>query len=203
MRGEDDGHAVLGPFGQDAGQHVHATGIKARERLVEHQQRRLVDERDPELHALLVSQRELLHPGVGALGQAQALDPAVRRRLRLGGLDAVQPRHVGELVAYPHLGVEAALLGHVAEVPPRPGVGLGALPANMAGVGLEHAQHDPHCRGLARAVGPDEPEQLAGRHLEGQIVEGDHVAVAPRECVELEHTLVVPAPAGNYTPRSS
>jgi hypothetical protein len=38
--------------------------------------------------------------------------------------------------------------------------GLSA-PADLARVGRQHAQDDPHGGGLAGTVGPDEPEQLA------------------------------------------
>src|SRR5690606_17437681 len=45
---------------------------------------------------------------------------------------------------------------------------------------------DPHRGGLARSVGADEPEQLAGGDVEGQVVERDDVAEALGEPVELE-----------------
>jgi hypothetical protein len=49
---------------------------------------------------------------------------------------------------------------------------------DLAGVGLQHPQHDPHGGGLAGAVGTDEPEHLALGDGERQVVEGDQVAVA-------------------------
>jgi hypothetical protein len=52
---------------------------RARERLVEHQQLRVVDERGAELHALLVAERERLDAVAGAVGDPEPLEPAVRR----------------------------------------------------------------------------------------------------------------------------
>ena len=52
-------------------------------------------QRGGELDALLVAERELLDAVAGAVGDAEALDPAVGGRL--GAVDAVQRREVGEL----------------------------------------------------------------------------------------------------------
>ena len=123
MAGEHHRHAGVGVLAQDAAEDVDADGVEAGERLVEHQQLRVVHERGGELHALLVAERELLHPLAGALLQPEALDPAVGRGLGVRARDAVQPGEVDELVADAHLRVQAALLGHVAE--PRAGRGVG------------------------------------------------------------------------------
>jgi hypothetical protein len=74
---------------------------------------------------------------------------------------AVQAREVDDLVADAHLRVQAALLGHVAEAPAHRGVDRPALPAHLAAVGLEDAEHDPHRGRLARPVGADEAEEPA------------------------------------------
>ena len=67
---------------EHAAEHVDADRVEAGERLVEHEQLRVVHERGRELHALLVAERERLHAVAGALGEAEPLDPAVRRRPR-------------------------------------------------------------------------------------------------------------------------
>src|SRR5215218_9599461 len=62
---------------------------------------------------LLVAERQLLHPVAGPLGHAQALDPVAGGVRRRRGREPVQAGEVLQLVADPHLRVQAALLGHV------------------------------------------------------------------------------------------
>src|SRR5262249_16194556 len=51
---------------------------------------------------------------------------------------------------------------------------------------LGEAQHDAQERGLARAVGPDEAEEVAGLHREVDGLEDAHLAVAERHVLELD-----------------
>jgi hypothetical protein len=146
-----------------------------------------VHERDAELHALLVAERQRLHAVGGPRLEAEPLDPAIGGRTCRGRLHAVQLREVHELVAHPHLRVQPALLRHVAEAGAGGGVDRGAVPAHRAAVGVEHAEHDPHGGRLAGPVRADEPAHPAGRPRERHIVERDEVAEAPRQSVQLEH----------------
>jgi hypothetical protein len=173
--------------GQHAAEHVDADGVQAGERLVEHEQLRVVHERGGELDALLVAQRQRLHAVARPLGEAEPLDPAAGGGRGGARVRAVQAREVDELVAHAHLRVQPALLRHVAEARPRGGVHPLSAPAHLAAVGREHPEHDPHRRRLAGAVGPDEAEQLAGRDGERDPVERDDVAVAAGEVGQLEH----------------
>jgi hypothetical protein len=145
-----------------------------------------VDERGGELGSLLVAERQRLRAPVGDLPEAEALEPAGRRGAGVGMADAVQAGEVHEMVGDAHLRVQAALLGHVAE--PRAGGGVDPLPvpADLAAVRLEDAEHDPHGGRLARAVGADEAEHLAGPDVEAEPVEGDGRPVAAAEVVEVE-----------------
>ena len=115
MAGEEHRDAVGGPVGQDLGQRVDPDRVEARERLVEDQDLGVVDQGGGQLHPLLVAERQLLDPVAGAVGHAQPLDPVAGGARRVLGREPVQPGEVHELVADPHLGVQAALLGHVAE----------------------------------------------------------------------------------------
>jgi hypothetical protein len=87
--------------------------------------------------------------------------------------------HVAQLAVDAHLGIEAALLGHVAEA--ALGSSSGGLPApeHLTGIGLEYAQRDPHRCGLAGAVGPDESNHLPLRNLEREAIQSNRPAVAP------------------------
>jgi hypothetical protein len=72
--------------------------------------------------------------------------------------------------------------------------GLSA-PSDLTGVGFEHAEDDAHGGGLTGAVGPDEPEHLALGDGERQVVQGDQVAVAAGQALQLQH-VVPPVLAG-------
>ena len=186
MAGEDDGDARVRPFPEHVGHHVHGNGIEPGEGLVEHQHLRPEDQGRGELDPLLVAEAEGLELAVAPLGQAEALQPAQRSLPCLSTRHPVQLAEVRQLLRHAHLGVQAALLGHVAD-PPAGLEGQGhAQPAHRSGVGREHAQHHPHRRGLAGAVAPHEPEQLPGTDLEGQPVYGDGLAVPLRDVVDLE-----------------
>jgi hypothetical protein len=99
----------------------------------------------------------------------------------------VQAREVHELVAHPHLGVEAALLGHVAKPGPRRGVHGPVAPGDRAAVRLQHAEHDAHGGGLAGAVRTHEAEHLPRRDREGDAVQGGDLTEAARQAGEHEH----------------
>ena len=175
--GEDDRDLALGDLGEEgAAERVDAVGVEAGEGLVEDQQVGFVDQRDAELDPLLVAERERLDRVVGPRRDPEALHPAVRRRARVGLARAVQPRHVEELVVHPHLRVEAALLGHVADAPPRLGVDRRAAP--------EH---------LARVGGEDEGDAVQRRRL----------AVTLAQLLEAEHRFAHPAPSFHRNQREA
>jgi hypothetical protein len=146
-----------------------------------------VHERGGELHALLVAQRELLDALLGVLGDAEALDPLARRVLRGGLVAAVQLGEVAQVAIDAHLRIQPALLGHVAEQALLLAGDGCPVPQHLAGVGLEHAEGDAHRRGLARAVGTDEADDVAVGNLERQAVQRDGLPVAAREVAEFEH----------------
>ena len=174
---------------QHAAQHVDADRVEAGERLVEHEQLGAVHERRAELHALLVAERQRLDAIAGTVGDPEPLEPARGGLGRRGPRQPVQRGEVGELVVHAHLRVEAALLRHVAEAGARLEIDGLPAPADLAAVGLEHPEDDPHRRGLAGPVRPHEAEELSGLDAEGQVVEGDDVAVPARQVDHFEHPL--------------
>ena len=58
---------------------------------------------------------------------------------------------------------------------------------DLAGVGLQDAEGDPHRGGLAGAVGADEADDLAIGHRKRQSVERNRLAVAARQVAKFEH----------------
>src|SRR5215216_5427593 len=83
----------------------------------------------------------------------------------------------------------AVVLGHVAEAATGLGVDRPAAPAHLAPVRLQHPEHDPHGGGLAGAVRADKPEHLPFPNGERHVVEGDEVAVAAAQPLQLEHVI--------------
>ena len=191
------GTPVRAQVEQHLGEHVDADGVEAGERLVEHQQLGVVDQRGRELHALLVAERELLDAVAGALGEAEPLDPAVGRRGASSVATPCSRAKYVELVADAHLRVQAALLGHVAEARagrevdrarrssgPSPRSGS-STPSTMRIVVV-----------LPAPLGPTKPNIWPGSTVKRQPVERHDVAVAAREVGEFQHDVrsLVPQP---------
>ena len=72
--GEDDGHACPRAVGEHRAHHVHGDGIEARERLIQNQYIRVVDEARGELDALLVAQREIVELVVQSLAETEGFE---------------------------------------------------------------------------------------------------------------------------------
>ncbi len=145
-------------------------GVERARRLVEQQQPRAADHRlrDPEplLHAL----RHRADTGVGRLGQPDGGEQS----LALGGaaVGAGEPLvHAEQLVGAQPIG-EAEQLGEIAERPVRLGrAGRSAGDLGGAGGRGHEAAGDLHERRLARAVGTQQPHELALAHLEADPLE--------------------------------
>ena len=104
----------------------------------------------------------------------------------------MEPGEVDDLLADAHAGVEAALLGHVAEAA---AFGVGdwvGMPADAAGVEMDEAEDAAHGRGLARAVRPEEAEHAPGLSAQAAIIEGDDVAELLVQAREFEHWSTFP-----------
>ena len=139
-----------------------------------------------ELDLLLVALGELLGAAVGEVLRAEPAQPVHRDAPGAVGRDAVQAAEELELLEDAHPRVQAALLGQVAPGRAREAVALDAAPGDPAGVGLEHAEGDPHRRRLARAVRAEESEHLALRDLEREVVEGHDAAEALEQVIDDE-----------------
>ena len=145
-------------------------------------------QRGRELHALLIAERQVLDAIVRTLRDAEDLDRLCGPTRSVGPRQPVQPREVHELLEHFHLrdrGRVPPACSRTGVAPPRRAAVR--CQSDLAGVGLEHAERDAHRGRLARAVRPDEPDDLAVRHREGDAVQGDDVAEATRETDQLEH----------------
>ena len=100
--------------------------------------------------------------------------------------DAVQAGEEDELLEDLHPRVETALLGQVAERPPRQIGRRLAVPGDGARVRPQDVEHDPHRGRLAGAVRAEEAEDLARLDGEADPVEGLGLAEVLPEVGDLE-----------------
>ena len=153
-----------------------ACGIQSDGRLVEEEDLGLVDERARDHQALLLPARQVLDARLAAVAEAHAredlLGALARHRAReaeVGGVEDQVLQH-----RQPAVGIGA--LGHDPDAPahghrPRDDVLAGdqRLPT-----GRQHARgEDADGRGLARAVGAEQTEELAGADRQVEPVERD------------------------------
>ena len=177
------GHLVEEDLLQDFG----GDRVEPGERLVEHQQIGVVDQRQGELHPLLVAARQILHVVAGTVGEVDALHPAVGRRTRCRLVEPAEPGVVDEVVAHPHPRVHAALGRHVAEAPPVGGRDRRSVPGDRAAVERQQLHDRSHRRRLARPVRAQEADELAALDAQADAVEGDDVTEALADVGDLEH----------------
>ena len=164
VRGEHQGGAALLEPEQPVPEHVPRLRVEAGRRLVEHEDARLVDQRagdgQPPLHAA----RQVVDLGVALLLELREAQELVGPRRAHGPGDAEVAAVHDEVVPHAQLGVEVVLLRHHPEQRPdlrAVRVGVEAEDRQVTGRALRDRADHPHGRGLARAVGPEQPERLA------------------------------------------
>ena len=152
-------------------------------RLVEQEQRGLVEEQGGELDAGLPASRELLH-GAGEM---------LRFQLELAGHLAALP--VG-LAAVAHqeverrfTGQEGIVLAEIAELEP-------GMADDLTGVEFLLPEDDPQERALAGTVAADEPDLAVVGDRGRGAVEQHLVAVALRNVLDVEQNRHAPPPSG-------
>ena len=98
----------------------------------------------------------------------------------------MQAREIHQLLEHTHLRIETALFGDVAEPAPGNAVDDLAPPADLAAVGFEHPEGDPHRGRLAGAVRADESDHGPLVDVEAHPVQRHHVVEAATEIDQLE-----------------
>ena len=176
VRAEQNGAAVLG---REGGQEVEDVAgrlwVEARRGLVEEKDVGLVQEGAGQGDALALTGREPLDAVVGAVGDAEALEQVAGLcRCLLRG-EAAHTSDEDDVLEGGEALVEAGLLGHHARAPTdvvAVGDRVEAEDAGAAAVGRQQAVEEANGRRLARPVGTEEGDDLAGVDVEGQAVEG-------------------------------
>jgi hypothetical protein len=168
--------------------------VDARERLVEQDRAGLEHQRLGDAHQLLLAEREVAGQRLALVVELDQLEQLGRPLGRLVGhlrgdqqvlADGHPPEHAG-LLEGPHQPPRDVLLetvaGDVRAVEPDPPLGRGL-----------DARDQVEQRRLARAVRADHADELARRHLEGDVVDGDEVAKALGQPLDREDRGVGPA----------
>ena len=188
---QQDGQPVAVDRGEVGEDRAHRHRSQAQRGLVEHQQPGPGHQRTPDRDHLLLASRERagqLGPPLGqpreqAVDTAQRLGPAraARRRPR-AQLQVLQHGHGGkELAPFGNVGDAGRHHGRRAQAADPPAVQRHGAPAQR-----QQAGHGPQRGGLARAVAPDERDDLAGAHLERDAPHGHDVPVARLDAVKPE-----------------
>ena len=153
--------------------------IDAGRRLVEDQQIGIVDQRAAKAELLPHAARQLLRRAVGERREPGAVEQLGDALLPLGGGLPEQAAEELDVLADAEIGIEvlAEALRHVGDARADRGAvrGIGhvaAEHANLPGLDLPGAGNDGQQRRLADAVGPDQPDDAAGRKRERDGVEG-------------------------------
>ena len=175
---QEQGRAPADLLLEDLREVLHGQRVEPRERLVEHEELRLAEQRQGQLHPLLVAAGQALDGVVGPVREVEPLEPAVGDRAGLVGPQAGEPGVVHEVVAHPHALVHPALGRHVPDAAAHALVDRRAVPLHASAIEGDETDDRPHGRGLPGAVGSEEADDLAALHGEAHPVERHHVAEA-------------------------
>ena len=172
MRRHDDGRAAVGDAPDQPVEHRQSVHVEPGLGLVQQQDRRAVQQRPRDGHALLHAVREPADPAVRPRARAKVVEHPGDARPRVP--QPVQPRVESEVLLGRQVVVEQRLVGHVADDRAhRRGVleALEAADRDGAGVGPHEGGDNAQQRALARAVVAEHGERLAPRHAQVDVEE--------------------------------
>jgi hypothetical protein len=189
VRAQDD-RVVAGERGDELSRLDDLLRVEARRRLVEDEHLGIVQQRLRQTDPLPVALRELAAVASGHVGDPRALHDRPDARDAITARDALDARAERQVVGDGHLRVQRRRLRQVSGA----ALGLdGLLEHVVAGhdalaLGGRHvAGQHAHRGGLAGAVRPQKPEDLAARGREAHVVHGRHRPVAFREVLDFDH----------------
>ena len=176
-RRKQDRHPLRRQLGERVPELAPRDRIDARRRLIEQQDARLRHQRAGQRELLLHAAAQPPREPVGEALHPEHREVPLAARADVAQRDASQLTDVAEVLGHAEIRVEAERLGEIADV-------LACLPCGaaeqlrVARGGFHHAAEDLERRGLARAVGPDEPEDLAPAHVQFDAAHRLDLAVA-------------------------
>jgi hypothetical protein len=200
VAGDQHGASLVGELAQQSANPPDAVEVQPVDRLVEQQHARVADQRRRDPETLPHAQRVALDPTPGRTVEPDPFDHLVHPACR----DAVRPGGHAEVAASGAPVVCRAGVEQRADLPERFGERLVRTPVHECRPrgGQVEAEHDPHGGGLAGAVRPEEPGDLARFDVEAQVVHGQDVAVASRQAAHLDHSCPSSSPSSTHSSRS-
>ena len=182
VAGDQHRAALVGERAQQLADPPDALGVEAVDRLVEEEGAGVAEQRGGDAEALAHAEREPARATAGDVGEADHLEHLVDA----AAVDAVGIGHPAQVIPgaaarVDRLGLEEG--ADVAEREAEVAVGV-AVNGDLAGGGGVEADHHPHGGRLAGTVGAEEAGDLAGAHLEAEVVDGDGGPVALGDIVE-------------------
>ena len=192
MRGEQHGVAFPVELGDELPQRLAQLDVDTGGRLVQHDDRRSMNQRLGDQHPALHATRQLPHVGVGLVGEPETVEQLVDPRVVGAAVDAHAKVAALDLQGFAHAEkrIEHQLLRHDAQTAPRSreiADDIVAEHGDGARGGSGEAGHDADQRRLARPVGAQQSEEFAGLDVEAHLVERLHAA--SRTAVALAHAL--------------
>src|ERR1051326_2766157 len=173
VRREQDRLAVPADLENGVAEHLRVYGIEPRERLVENDEIRIVQDRGNELHLLLHSLRQIRHFAEPPVGQSEAVQPFQRLGARDPPRDTLRLGKKYKDVEHAHLRIEPALLRQITNSRGKAAAaGDRAEELHFAGVGLVDVHDHADRRALAGAVRAQQAVNRSGGDGERQRVDG-------------------------------
>src|SRR5436190_4910149 len=191
VRGQQDGLAQVAQRADRRPRVAARGGVEPRRRLVEEDQLGVADERQAEVQPPQLAARQFARPHVLLALQPDQRDDLVgisRRR--------VHPREVRERLAHADVVVDARLLqddAHPLAQLARPAARIEAQDGDLPGAARAIALEDLDGRRLARAVGPEQAEDLAALDAEVDAADGLEVPVGLPQAANFDGGLAVHA----------
>ena len=187
VRREDDRVAVAVQLADELPEALAQLDVHARGGLVEHDDRRLVDERLADQHAALHAAGERSHVGIRLRREVEVMQDLVDPRALLAQAEVT--RLELERLAHAEERIEHELLRDDAEASPcgsEIGDDVVAEHAHGAAVGARQSRDDRDERRLAGAVWTEQPEELALRDRQVDAVERPHLPEAARHIPDFD-----------------
>ena len=190
MAGDEDRLAhALQPLEQVS--HLDAgPGIKAAGRLVEQEHLRVVQQHPRQPQPLRHPTGEARHQFVALRGQVDQFQRPFRHPPPLQAIDPVGGGEELQILAHPHVVVDAEDVGHVADRPTDlAGMGVDRVPADigLAPGRREQGRENANRGRLAGTVGADEAEQVTRLELQVERLQCKEIAILLGEVDRLDH----------------
>ncbi len=184
----DEGDAALRQLAQQLGNAAQLGRVEPGADFIDQQQLRPRGQRAPQIEQLLLVDRERTRQLVGLLVQLDVVQDGVDVH-RARGMAEVRSHF--NVLAHRHIAkglghLKSAVDAELRQLVHRHLVHRLAVERNTAAVGAVQARDDIDGRGLARAVGPDQTDDLARREAEAHVVEHHMAAEALVHALKLK-----------------